>query len=72
MWQAWSQVGSRLAVASMAKISRPRSPAGRTTGTAATFFRKASTSVWLDVLGSFSSPAMAAHSPYLQGSVAVP
>src|SRR6516165_8705267 len=41
--QAWSQVGWRLAVASRAKIRRPRGPAGRTAGMAASFLRKAST-----------------------------
>ena len=37
-------MGSRLAVASMAKISRPRSPVALATGASATLRRKAATS----------------------------
>ena len=44
MRQARSQLGSRLAVASSAKISRPRPPAGRTAGARRRSRRKASTS----------------------------
>jgi hypothetical protein len=53
MWQAWSQVGSRLAVASMANISRPDCPDDFTTGVDATLRRNASTSGRLDFPGSF-------------------
>src|SRR5689334_13602853 len=59
MRQARSQVGSRLAVASIAKISRPTPPL-RTTGMALTLARKSATSPRVDLVGSLLSvPGMA-------------
>src|SRR5579883_2021737 len=51
MRHALSQVGSRLAVASSAKMSRPPATAGFTTGIAATWRRKASTSALVPAAG---------------------
>jgi len=45
IWLARSQVGSRLAVASMAKINRPRWPGAATLGVIATLFRKSAISL---------------------------
>jgi hypothetical protein len=54
MLQAWSQVRSRLAVASSANNNRPRPEARfEAAGVFATFFKKASTSEAVDLLGSF-------------------
>src|SRR5436190_22466107 len=52
--QARSQVGSRLAVASSAKMSRPRPPPGRTAGARCRSRRKASMSAECDFAGSWS------------------
>src|ERR1051326_1951992 len=58
MRQARSQVGSRLAVASSAKISRPRPPAGWTAGARCRSRRKASTSAERDFSGSRLSSSL--------------
>src|SRR5260370_20208992 len=53
MRQARSEEGSRLAVASSAKISRPRPPPGRTAGARCRSRKKASTSAECDLVGSW-------------------
>src|ERR1051325_11566016 len=58
MRQARSQVGSRLAVASSAKISRPRPPAAWTAGARCRSRRKASTSAERDFSGSRLSSSL--------------
>jgi hypothetical protein len=51
IWQAWSQLGSRLAVASIANIKRPRSWAELITGVDLTFATNASIAALLDFCG---------------------
>src|SRR5215469_3730589 len=58
MRQARSQVGSRLAVASSAKISRPRPPPGRTAGAFCRFSRNWSTSAERASVGSRFLPSL--------------